>query len=124
MLSSLPEQPIFHDSRDQSRHISFGHAPPPLLCPENLEQDTAALAYQSEGSLGNGPFLGRVNIALDHTLCSNGVESPFRWLPEHVCDDESWMLMDMEFNPNLTDYHPQQVHDADKCLYIIEDVAK
>lgn len=63
LLSSLPEQPIFHDSRDQSRHSSFGHAPPSLLCPENLEQDTAALAYQREASLGNGPFLGRVNIA-------------------------------------------------------------
>lgn len=102
-LSSLPEQPIVqHDSRDQSHCNDFGHAPPPLLCPENSEQETSALAYQGEASLANGPFLGRVNIAPDPTLCGNGVETPFRWLPENVCDDGSWMLMDMEFNPNLT----------------------
>ncbi|UKZ61382.1 uncharacterized protein TrAtP1_002647 [Trichoderma atroviride] len=123
-LSSLPAQPIVqHEPHDQSRHIDFGHAPP-LLCPEDSEQDTAPLAYQSEASLGNGPFLGRVHVALDPTLCGNGVETPFRWLPENVCDDGSWMLMDMEFNPNLTYYNPQQVNNSDKGLYTTGDFVK
>ncbi|KAM0512802.1 hypothetical protein ACHAPE_008435 [Trichoderma viride] len=124
LLSSLPRQPIVeHESRDRSRHIDFDQASA-LLCSKNSEQDTAALTYQGGASLGNGPFLGRVNIALDSTLCGNGVETPFRWLPENVCDDGSWMLMDMEFNPDLTYYHPQQIHEADKCSYTPGDFVK
>ncbi|RFU73437.1 nitrogen assimilation transcription factor nira [Trichoderma arundinaceum] len=116
-LSSLPAQPIVQrESRDQSRQIDFSHAPP-LLCPGNSEQDTATLAYQGEASLSNGTFLGRGHIALDPKLCGSGVETPFRWLPENVCDDGSWMLMDMEFNPNLTYHNSQQVNDAEKGLY-------
>ncbi|KAL7901870.1 fungal-specific transcription factor domain-containing protein [Trichoderma sp. TUCIM 5745] len=110
-LPSLADQPIVqHESRD------FDHVPP-LLCSENSEQETAALAYRDDSSLSNGPFLGRVNVVLDPTLCSNGVETPFRWLPENVCDDGSWMLMDMEFNSNLAYYHSQSINDMEKSSY-------
>lgn len=104
-LSSLPEQPIVqHELRDQRQPNDFSHAPP-LFRPETSEQDTAALADHGEASISNGPFLGHVHIPLDPMICGSGVETPFRWLPENVCDDGSWMLMDMEFNPDLLHYN-------------------
>ncbi|KAI1126604.1 fungal-specific transcription factor domain-containing protein [Nemania abortiva] len=36
------------------------------------------------------------------------IGTPFRWLPENVWDDGSWMLMDMEFDPNVT-YHSAEL---------------
>ncbi|KAI0110762.1 fungal-specific transcription factor domain-containing protein [Nemania sp. FL0031] len=51
-------------------------------------------------SQGNTPH-GKV------TNVNNGqqparIDTPFRWLPENVWDDGSWMLMDMEFDPTGT----------------------
>ncbi|RYC59790.1 hypothetical protein CHU98_g6413 [Xylaria longipes] len=43
----------------------------------------------------------------DHTTLGDGLQSPrtdipFGWAPENIWDDGSWMLMDMEFDPNVT----------------------
>jgi hypothetical protein len=77
-LSSFSEQPVIqYKLRDQRRPDDFSNAPS-MPRPENSEQDTVALAHQSEASLSNGPFLGRVHVPLDPMICGSGVETPFR----------------------------------------------
>jgi hypothetical protein len=70
---------------------------------EYLVQRPVFQPHSDDLSLENAQSLSETRnlAALDLGLHSSGIETPFRWLPENVCDDGSWMLMDMELGPGL-----------------------
>ncbi|KAI1737924.1 fungal-specific transcription factor domain-containing protein [Xylaria scruposa] len=61
-----------------------------------------SLQTQGHQAAGDGHVLHQRPSTLGVGLQTPRINTPSEWVPETMWDDGSWMLMDMEFDPNVT----------------------
>ncbi|KAI0855810.1 fungal-specific transcription factor domain-containing protein [Xylaria cubensis] len=61
-----------------------------------------ALQTQGHQAASDGHMLHQRHTTLGLGLQTPRINTPSGWVPETMWDDGSWMLMDMEFDPNVT----------------------
>lgn len=84
-------------SNSQSTQIPPRQSPA-IRRAETTLHDLAPSPYRNDMMLGNAQFPTDVLPSLNSELNRSGIETPYRWLPDNVCDDGSWMLMDIDFD--------------------------
>lgn len=95
LVTDFSGQPM--PAHHQAAHIHTGQSPA-IRPAEATLHDMAPSPYRNEMMLGNPQFSNDILPPVNPDMNRSGIETPFRWLPDNVCDDGSWMLMDIDFD--------------------------